>query len=142
MTLTEWIAKYEQKTGDKFEPKNGFKLFYLPERGFCEIRADAEKQMIMLWQMCGDGHFWVDHAMLIAAALGYTHIGAISIRDNVNAYIRFGGFKVDHTEILPDGNKRYCCVGKDGKRTGLVSPAWIDKDGNMAYFLTWEVEQQ
>ena len=36
-TLDEYIKKYEQKTKDKFKPKEGFKLFYLPSRGFCEI---------------------------------------------------------------------------------------------------------
>ena len=58
MLLEEYIAKYEKRTGEKFEPKIGFKLFYLPARGFCEYKIDTDKNMVMIYQLCGDGKFW------------------------------------------------------------------------------------
>ena len=138
MNFQGWITKYEQKTREKFEPKNGFRLFFLPERGFCEIRADADKQMILVWQLCGDGHFWKDYAELLAQMMGYHNMGTVCIRGNIEAYIRLWGFSVEQKEVLPDGNFRFHCVNKDGKK-GLVSPAWTE-NGKVSYFITWEVD--
>ena len=32
MTMQDWIAKYEQKAGEKFKPKDGFELFLFPKK--------------------------------------------------------------------------------------------------------------
>ena len=69
-TLDEYIKKYEQKTKDKFKPKEGFKLFYLPSRGFCEIGTTKDNSMLMIYQMSGDGRFWRDFATVFAQMLG------------------------------------------------------------------------
>ena len=136
MTLAEWIAKYEQKTNDRFEPKDGFKLFYLPERGFCELRIDQDQQMVLLWQVCGDGRFWRDFAEGVGQIFGYRRFGTIGIRYGAKAYMRLFGFGVTGEETLPDGNKRY--YGAGGRGTCRCSPAWV-QNGRLAYYITWEV---
>lgn len=141
MTLAQWIAKYEQKTGEKFEAKTGFKLLYSQDRGFCEIRVDEEKKMVMIWQLCGDGRFWRDFAELLAGLFGYRNLGTITIRHEVEAYVRLFGFKIERKELLPDGYYRYYGVGTGSRSKCLCSPAWISENGRMAYYVTWEVEQ-
>ena len=58
MDLFQWIAKYERKTGEKFERDERFELFFLPEKGFCEI--GQLKDMLVANQCCGDLLFWRD----------------------------------------------------------------------------------
>ena len=140
MTLNEYIEKYEKRTGEKFEPKNGFKLFYLADRGFCEYKIDTDKDMVMIYQLCGDGKFWRDYGLLLAELTGCKHLGTICSRDNIKAYIRFWGYVVQKEEILEDGLKRYHCIEKNSGKKGLVSPAWTDKETNKtSYYITWGV---
>lgn len=137
MKLDEWIKKYEKKTNEKFEPHPGFKLFFLPERGFCEIKVDSEKKIVMIYQLCGDGKFWRDYGLLLAELTGCKHLGTICSRDNIKAYIRFWGYVVQKEEILEDGLKRYHCIEKNSGKKGLASPAWTDKETNKtSYYIT------
>lgn len=136
MTLEEWIKEYEKKTKRKFEPAKGFKLFYFPERGFCEIATNGN--MVMAYQLCGDGKFWRRILEFLSISLGYKVAGTICIR-HILPYIRFWGFSVVRTEELSDGTKRYFAEDGYGKRA-TFSPAWKFTDnGEYAYYVTWEV---
>ena len=142
-TLEEYIKKYEKKTKDKFKPKNGFKLFYLPDRGFCEIGLTAvhadKSVMLVIYQLCGDGKFWRDYATLTAQNLNIKKIGSICIRKNVEAYIRFWGFKITKKEPLDDGSFIYYAENKDGKTARLAPVRIHDDPSRISYFVTWEV---
>ena len=136
-TLEDYIKKYEEKTKDKFKPKEGFKLFYLPDRGFCEIGVTTvfnKQQMLVIHQLGGDGKFWRDYATLIAQSLNIKKIGSICIRKNVEAYIRF------KKEPLDDGSFIYYAENKEGK-TARLAPIHIHDDdpSRISYFVTWEV---
>ena len=138
MELQGWIEKYEKKTGEKFEHQKGYKLFFLPKRGFCQMRMDGE--LLILGQVCGDGRFWVDHSRLLASVVGCKAIGTFAVRKNIEAFIRLWGYRVYRTEELPDGLKRYFGIHKDGTK-GQVSPYGERADGSVVYMVTWEVKQ-
>ena len=137
-TLDEWIALYEKKTGEAFQNKEGFRLFFLPERGFCQMRVDGK--LLVLSQVCGDGQFWIDHSQIMASVTGCNAVGTFAVRKNIEAFIRLGGYRVDRTEELLNGLKRYFCVHKDGTK-GQVSPYGKRDDGSVVYMVTWEVKQ-
>ena len=136
MTLEEYITKYENRTKEKFEPSKGFKLFYFPDRGFCEMSVIVQAKMVIARQMCGDALFWRQAVELICMVAGYTHAGTYCIR-HVKPYIRLFGFHIDRTEDTPEGT-RYFCTDNNGKH-GQCSPAWITSKGERAYYITWEV---
>jgi len=139
-TLDAWIKIYEKRTRENFEPKKDFKLIFLPDRGFCEYSVDIQKRMVMIYQLCGDGKFWRDIALVMADLYGCNYIGTICSRDNIKAYIRFWGYCIDYEEQLPEGLSRYHCKQKTTQKPALCSPAWIDKvTGKVSYYVTWEV---
>lgn len=41
-SLKEWIKIYEEKTGDNFGVPNGYRLFYMAERGFASMKPDLK----------------------------------------------------------------------------------------------------
>ena len=134
-SLEEWINFYEKKTGEKFVRDESYELFYLPDKGFCEL-AVGDK-MIVIKQLSGDARFWKKFAEEIARQMQKKVCGTWFIRREVKAYIRLLGFKVERVETLPDGLERYYGVDKNGKK-GLMSPAY--KNGKQKeYFVTWEV---
>lgn len=138
-TLDEYIKKYEQKTKDKFKPKEGFKLFYLPSRGFCEIGTTQDNSMLMIYQMCGDGKFWRDFATVFAQMLEIKKLGTICIRENIKAYIRFWGYKITKKEPLNDGSFIYYAENKEGKKA-RVSPVYLYDDiTRISYYVTWDI---
>ena len=139
MKLDEWIELYEKKTKEKFKPHSGFKLFYLPDRGFCEYKIDTDADMVMVYQLSGDGKFWHDFAMLLAELTHCHHVGTFCIRDNIKAYIRFWGYEIEKEELLSDGLCRYHCKHKITGKAGLASPAWTKEDGTVSYFITRDI---
>lgn len=137
-TLEEWIKFYEEKTSQKFERDERFKLFYLPDKGFCEI-MQTEK-MTVINQLSGDGKFWKNFAEKIARINNSEMLGSWYIRKNVRAYMRLFGFKIIGEEILSDQLKRYRSIDKDGNK-GLMSPSYDAKTKkHVGYFVTWEVK--
>lgn len=136
MTLDEYIALYERKTGDKFIPHPNFKLVYLPDRGFCEFKKDDETKMMMIYQLCGDGKFWRDMCEGLTRLLGWEHCGSICIRP-IKPYIRFWGYEVVKERELAPGEIQYICRDKQG-RDAQCTPAWRDDKGEWAaYYITW-----
>lgn len=135
MTLEHYIKKYEQQSKEKFKPHAGCKLLFLPNRGFCEIYIS--KDMAMVHQLCGDGKFWKDYIDCLCTMIGIGQAGTICTR-NIKAYIRLFGFKIYYTETLSDGTNKYYISNETGKK-GQCSPAWIEKDGKICFYVTWEV---
>ena len=74
-TFDEWVEYYEQKTGDKYKCPNGYRVYYLPDRGFAQIARSGE--MLLIYIICGDGKFWRDFAEVIATASGCKAMGSI-----------------------------------------------------------------
>ena len=110
-TLDEWIALYEKKTGRVFQREEKLRLFYYPEKGFCEVGVDTNNKIVMAYQLCGDGWFWRRMLEFIAESLGFPCCGTICIR-HIKPYIRFWGFTIDKTETTDDGLPRYHCIEK------------------------------
>lgn len=136
-SFEEWVRMFEAKTGKPFK-RSHVKMFYYPEKGFCEIGVDRKNNIVVLYQVCGDGMFWRRMAEVIADALGIPCCGTVALR-NVKGYIRRFGYRVDRTEYTEDGMERYFCTDGYGNH-GTCSPAWIDEDtGRWSYFITWEV---
>ena len=135
-TFEQWAELYNKKTPEKFERDKRYELFYLPDKGFCEIAATDK--MIMIHQVSGDGKFWKDFAEKVARKMNLKVCGTICIRRQIKAWIRLFGYEVAEIENLPDGLKRYHCKNKIGKK-GLLSPAYKYDSGEQAYFVTWEV---
>lgn len=136
-TFEEWVQVYEKKTNNPFRKHSDFTLIFFPERGFCEVAFEPKTQMVMAYQLCGDGRFWKRVMDSMAIVSGYSHCGAICIR-HIKPYIRFFGFRVVKEEQTTDGVPIYYCENADGEKA-RCAPAWKDTDG-YAYYVTWEVK--
>lgn len=137
MTLEDWIKKYNRKTPEPFKRDERFMLYYLPDRGFCEVGQTDD--MVIINQLCGDARYWKDKVSDMARKVGIKKCGTWCIRQQVKAYIRLFGYKILKTENTADGLPRYHCIHKETGKEGLMSPAFRYKDGGkQAYFVTWE----
>lgn len=137
MTFDKWKALYEKKTRNKFKFHPSFQFLFFSERGFCEVALEPHTQMVMAYQLCGDGRFWKHVIDSIAIMAGYEHGGAICIR-HIKPYIRFFGFHIVKEEQTSDGVPIYYCENAEGEKA-RCAPAWKDVDG-YAYYVTWEVK--
>lgn len=135
--MEEWVSVFEKKTKDPFRRHPGFKLLFFPERGFCEVAFEPKTQMIMAYQLCGDGRFWKRVLDSLAVMAGYGHCGAICIR-HIKPYIRFFGFRVVQEEQTKSDTPIYYCENEEGVKA-RCAPAWKD-DSGWAYYVTWEVK--
>ena len=135
MTFDEWVDKYNSKTPEPFKRDERFVLYYLPDKGFCEV-GQTDK-MVIINQLCGDARFWKEKVSDMARKVGAEQCGTWCIRQQVKAYIRLFGYKIVKTEDTAEGLPRYYGIDKDGK-TGLMSPAFRYEGGEQAYFVTWE----
>ena len=77
--LDEWIKIYESKTGEEFEASNGFKLFYFPDRGFCEMAVIVQAKMVIARQMCGDALFWRQAVEMLCITLAPATVTGIAL---------------------------------------------------------------
>lgn len=135
MTLEEWIKRYNSKTPAPFKRDERYELFFLPDKGFCEVGKDDN--MVIIHQLCGDARFWKEKISEMARKTGAKKCGTWCIRQQIKAYIRLFGYTVYKTEKTSDGLDRYYGETKDGKK-GLMSPAFRFTTGEQAYFVTWE----
>lgn len=134
-TIEQWIQKYNRKTPVPFKRDERYDMFFLPDKGFCEIGQD--KDMVIIHQLCGDARFWKDKVSKMAREIGAKQCGTWCIRHQLKAYIRLFGYTVYKTEKTSEGLERYYGVTHDGKK-GLMSPAFKFATGEQAYFVTWE----
>lgn len=135
MILEEWIERYNKKVPEKFMRDERYDLFFLPDKGFCEIGRTGD--LVVVNQLAGDARFWKKHITDMARKTGAKMCGTWCIRKEILAYIRLFGYKICRIEPTEDGN-RYHIINNDGKK-GLVSPAFVYEDGTQAHFVTWEV---
>ena len=132
-TITEWAKLYEDKTGDKAELPAGFKLYFLPERGFAMYKPDETGKIMLIYRVCGDAKFWHDVAEIIAYQLGLKCFATIITR-NVKAYIRFWNWTiVEETTI--DSQKRFLCHDNQGREV-IITHKGIQKNGEPSYWCT------
>lgn len=145
-TLGEWIKLYEEKTGDKVDLPKDYRLFYMAERGFAQMKPDDEGKMLIINHVCGDGKFWHDVAELVAVQHGLTCLGTLCTR-RIKPYIRAFGWKIEKRFcfISPDSNPgkveyRYLC--RDGiGRAVVITESGIDEKGNENYLVTHYLQQ-
>ena len=135
MTFEEWVDKYNSKAPAPFKRDERYMLYFLPDKGFCEV-GQTDK-MVIINQLCGDARFWKERVSEMARKVGIKKCGTWCVRQQVKAYIRLFGYKVVKTEDTAEGLKRYHCINKDEKE-GLMSPAFRFETGEQAYFVTWE----
>lgn len=137
-TLAEWIALYNRKTGDEFVPDKRYKLFYFPDKGFCEIHVDTTVQMVVVYQLCGDIHFWRYVVEFLCQALGY-HVCATYCIRPIKPYLRLLGVAIESVEYTPLGERYYCREKYTGQAL-IASPSSIMSLGGIReYYITWEV---
>lgn len=139
-SLQEWIAKYEQKTGEEVVFPRGFVTYWLPERGFAQLKVDAEGSILMIHMMCGDIRFWLDMAKLMCIQNNIDHIASICTR-KIESYIRVFNWEVVE-EFNVDGFKRFIC--KDGAGCKIIiSPKGVDElTGDVSYWVTQYLKER
>lgn len=136
MTFEEWVDKYNSKAPAPFHRDERYMLYYLPDKGFCEV-GQTEK-MVIIHQLCGDARYWKDKVSEMARKIGIEKCGTWCVRQEVLAYIRLFGYKIYKREKTTEGLTRYYGIQKDTGKKGLMSPAFRFETGEQAYFVTWE----
>lgn len=137
MTLEYWIEKYNKKAPEPFMRDEKFQLFYVPDKGVCEIGM-SDDMLILRCLSTSNVFYWKNAAEDIARKVGIKIIGTWCVRREIMAYIRLFGYRIIKTEELEDGLNRYRCRNKEGKQA-RVSPSFVFENGRQAYFVTWEV---
>lgn len=130
-SLEEWIQRYEEKTGDEFMLPAGFQLWWLPNRGFAQMRLYED--LVIVYQLCGDIHFWYDIACLIAMMNGAKAVSTISTV-SIRPYLRLLHFKVKQTEEK-EGKYRFLCEDMYGRKV-VATYRSTDDTGADTYFVT------
>lgn len=106
MTLNKYITLYETKTGESYELPVGFRLFYLPNRGFCQYAKSEIDKAIIVYHCCGDGEFWRDYGALMAKDHGYDKLVTLLCRP-VKPYIRAMKWTITRSGVHADGREWY-----------------------------------
>ena len=135
-SIEEWIKTYEKKTGDTYNCPKDFDLYWLPERGFAQYRFFDG--ILIVYQLCGDIHFWYDLAKLICLAKGGHAVSTVSILP-ILPYLRLLKFKVEKDEEK-DGHHRYFCHDESGRKV-IATYKNTGDDGTDAYFVTCYVTE-
>ena len=131
MELQEWIAKYEEKAGEKYVKKKGFSFMFFPDKGFCELGISNELECVVVYRVCGDIKAWCMVIHSIMQLCGYRRMTTICIR-HIKPYMRLLGLKVVDSHETELGTA-YDVVFENGR--GSVTP--IKEE---TYFVALEVE--
>lgn len=135
-SLAEWVDKYEEKTNDPFVTPKGFDLYWLPERGFAQYRfVDG---IMVVYQICGDIHFWYDLAKLLCLSKGGHAVSTVCILP-ILPYLRLLKFRIVKQEEV-DGHFRFYCRDEAGRKV-IVTYKATSEDGTDSYFLTCYVTE-
>ena len=130
-TFSEWVELFERKTGDKYCCPDGYHVYYLPDRGYCQFKVDGN--MLLIYGLCGDAKFWRDLAEVFAQDMGLTALGTICTRPPL-PYIRFWGWKIVREEENGEF-VRYWCKDKEGRRV-VLTPKHVEENGDVTYWVT------
>lgn len=132
-TLKDWIKFYEDKTGDSVSLLDGFQMYWLAERGFCQYKIDIEGKMLIIYQVSGDAKFWHDMGEIICLANNLDYMSTICTR-NINAYMRFWKWEVAE-EFNVNNQKRFICKDVHGRKV-IITHQGINDKGNPTYYVT------
>lgn len=133
-SLKEWIKIYEEKTGDNFGLPEGYRLFYMAERGFASMKPDLKTRLMVVYQVCGDGKFWRDYAELtFAVPMGLDAVCTICTRP-IRPYIRGFGWEI-LDEQCKDGQYRFLCQDSTG-RAVMITHKDEQENGLPEYWVT------
>lgn len=139
MTYRQWLDFFERKSGEEYEPSNGWMILYNPDKGFCDIKID--EGIVMARQAAGDIKHWKNEVERIARGLGIKNAGTYVSR-KIKPYIRLVGYKITAEEHETNENgkdvARYHLIDKDGHK-GLATYGFVTEAGNDCYLVTWEV---
>ena len=133
-TLEDWIEIYNRKAKTEFKPDENFKLYFLPEKGFCEVTFDGDK--ILIGAVSGDGKFWKSLVEEVARQLGINFCGTTCVRREIRAYIRLFGHKIERIDENKNLKGIYT-IDKDGNRALLAET--IFDDGKHGFKILWQV---
>lgn len=131
LSLNDWVKRYEEKTGDTFTLPPGFQLYWLPTRGFAQYRLYGD--LIIVYQLCGDIHFWYDLGCLMCIQNGGRAVATISTCP-IKPYLRLLGFSIRET-FEKNGRMRYICEDKLGRKV-VATYRSTDDTGCDTYFVT------
>jgi len=135
-SFEQWVAAFNKKARYKFWRDERFTLFYLPDKGICELAAT--EKIVIVGMICGEGLFWKKVAEDCARRLGLKVCGAIyGGRGKLQTWIRFFGYKIDKVDE-EYGLKRYYCTGIKQKGW-FIATEYTVEDGSHHAFTTWEV---
>lgn len=78
-TLDEWIEVYEDRGGDdtEFLMSEGETLVWSPEKGFFTWCLDAERKMIVIPKMVGDGRHWRNKLFNMMSLIRHTGVDRV-----------------------------------------------------------------
>lgn len=142
-SLKEWADLYRAKTGDEVQLLDGFRLYYLPNRGFAAMKVDFEAKMLIIDQCCGDGKFWRDMAEVCMAQANGLDVIATTCSRDLYTYMRSFGAEMLDSELVSDwvtngyGTNLYRFLYQDSLgRAVMVSPRCVSKHGKVEYWVT------
>ena len=127
-TLTEYIQAYEKKTGEEFVTPPGFTLFFIPERGFAQMRTF--EGMVVVHQVCGDLLFWFDFAKVMAVSNNCYCVITKCVR-HILPYIR----RLRCHIVEREGHFRYICKDEFGNKA--ICSWQLADDGSDIYVCTY-----
>lgn len=93
MTLAEWVAKYEKKTGEQFSFPDGFKLAFDEKHGFFTFTSDVRDGVtfVNIGATCVNEWKWVIGELTpLAKSIGARYF-ATATKRNPKAYAKLTG---------------------------------------------------
>ena len=135
-TFDEWVEHYNKHSGEVFREHDGCKMFFIPDRGFCELRFCED--LLIFYQLSGDAKFWHDFGLVLCGIMGLKAMGTICTR-NIKAYLRWWNYRITKEVKLKEG-VQYFAEHKEHKWKVRCSPAWNKETGDTAYYVTEYLE--
>ena len=138
-SLKEWADFYTLKTDDIVNRLPGFRLYYLPNRGFATMKVDFEAKMLIIDQVAGDGKFWRDMAEVCMAQANGLDVIATSCNRDLMVYMRYFDAELLDAEFvgIESGMRLFRYLFQDNiGRAVLASPRCINKNGKVEYWVT------
>lgn len=125
-SFNEWVALYEDKTGDEHTCLDGYTTLYDAEKGYAQYKVEGAR--LHIYEACGDGFHWYNVGIKICRDYGIEAIVTICTR-KIKPYLRAMKFKVEKEIPLPHRHNgyRYEGVNHIGERF-FIFPAWWNED--------------
>lgn len=131
LSLNDWIKRYEEKTGDTFNIPAGFLFYWLPNRGFAQYKFS--NGVFVVYQVCGDIHFWYDIACLMCIQNGGRAVSTVCTCP-IEPYLRLLKFSIQE-KYENNGKNRYICKDQFGRKV-IATYRSTDDTGCDTYFVT------